>query len=80
MERDSKGRFSKKGDDRFKITFDVPSFKKIILWIFIAALLLPWLSLLAKFEVLKRLLNLFDELMNSSSIENGNSKKTGLFS
>ena len=80
MERDSKGRFSKKGDDGFKIAFDIPPIKRIILWIFIAAVLLPWLSLLAKFEVLKKFLNLFDELMNSSIIENGNTKKSGLFS
>lgn len=80
MERDSKGRFSKKGDDGCKITFDVPPFKRIILWMFIVAVLLPWLSLIAKLEVLKKLLNLFDELMNPPIIENGNTKKTGLFS
>ena len=75
MERDSKGRFSKKGDDGFKIAFNIPSIKRIILWLFIVAVLLPWLSILAKFEVLNKILNLFDELMNSSIIENGNTKK-----
>ena len=80
MERDSKGRFSKKGDDEFKIAFNIPPIKRIILCLFIVAVLLPWLSILAKFEVLNKILNLFDELMNSSIIENGNTKKSGLFS
>ena len=80
MERDSKGRFSKKGDDGFKIAFNIPPTKRIILWLFIVAILLPWLSILAKFEVLNKILNLFDELMNSSIIENGNTTKSGLFS
>ena len=80
MERDSKGRFFKKGDDGFKIAFNIPPIKRIILWLFIVAVLLPWLSILAKFEVLNKILNLFDELMNSSIIENGNTKKSGLFS
>ena len=61
MERDSKGRFSKKGDDGFKIAFNIPPIKRIILWLFIVAILLPWLSILAKFEVLNKILNLFDE-------------------
>ena len=80
MERDSKGRFSKKGDDGFKIAFNIPPIKRIILWLFIVAVLLPWLSILAKSEFLNKILNLFDELMNSSMVENGNTKKSGLFS
>lgn len=56
MEPDSKGRFYKKGDDEFKIAFSIPPIKRMILWIFIVAVLLPWLSLLAKFEVLKKIL------------------------
>ena len=47
---------------------------------FIVAVLLPWLSLIAKLEVLKKLLNLFDELMNPPIIEKRKKKKTGLFS
>ena len=77
MELDSKGRFSKKGDDGFKIAFNIPPIKRIILWLFIIAVLLPWLSILAKFEDLNKILNLFDELMNSSIIENGNTKRSG---
>ena len=75
MERDSKRRFSKKGDDGFKIAFNIPPIKRIIVWLFIVAILLPCLSIIAKFKVLNKILNLFDELMNSSIIENGNTKK-----
>ena len=79
MVRD-KGRFSNKGEDGLKITFDVPSIRRIIFWIIISAALLPWISIISKFEVLKKILDLFDELMNPSINENGNSKKSGLFS
>ena len=80
MERDSKGRFSKKGEDGLKLLFDVPPIRRIIFWIFISTVLLPWISIICKFEVLKKILDLFDELMNPSINENGNSKKSGLFS
>ena len=80
MEWDSKGRFSKKGEDGLKITFDVPPIRRIIFWIIISTVLLPWISIICKFEVLKKILDLFDELMNPSINENGNSKKSGLFS
>lgn len=80
MERDSKGRFSKKGEDGLKIIFDVPPIRRIIFWIFIFAVLLPWISIIARFELLRKILDIFDELMNPSINENGNTKKGGLFS
>ena len=84
MDRDSKGRFSKKTEEGFKIIFDVPPIKRILIWAVLFGILLPWISVISKFEILNKLLSLFDELMNrtinENGNENGNSKKGGLFS
>ena len=79
MERDFKGRFSKKAEEGFKIIFDIPSFKRILIWVVLFGILLPWRAIIAKFEILNKLLSLFDELMDGKINENGNSKKRGLF-
>ena len=64
MERDSRGRFSKKTEEGFKIIFDIPPIKRIIIWALLFGILLPWISIIAKFAILNKLLSLFDELMN----------------
>ena len=80
MDRDSKGRFSKKAEEGFRIIFDIPSIKRILIWVISFGILLPWISIIAKFEILNKLLSLFDELMDGKINENDNSKKSGLFS
>ena len=39
-----------------------------------------WISIIAKFEILNKLLSLFDELMSGKTTEDGYSKKNCLFS
>ena len=78
--RDAKGRFSKKAEEGFKIIFDIPSIKRILIWLALFGILLPCISIIAKFEIINKLLSLFDELMDGKINENGNSKKSGLFS
>ena len=80
MDRDYKGRFSKKTEEGFKIIFDIPSIKRILIWLLLFGILLPWILIISKFEILNKLFSLFDELMNRTINENGNSKKGGLFS
>ena len=63
MDRDSKGRFSKKAEEGFRIIFDIPSIKRILIWVISFGILLSWISIIAKFEILNKLLSLFDELM-----------------
>ena len=79
MERDKNGRFSKKTDEGIKLIFDIPPIKKILIWLIIFGILLPWMSILSKFDVPTKILKLFDELMNPISNENGNTKKGSLF-
>ena len=69
MDRDSKGRFSKKAEEGFKIIFDIPSIKRILIWVVLFGILLPWISIIAKFEILNKLLSLFDELMEEKSMK-----------
>ena len=80
MDRDHKGRFSKKTEEGFKIIFDVPPIKRILIWVVLFGILLPWISIIAKFEIINKLLSLFDELMDGKINENVNSKKSSLFS
>ncbi len=79
MERDKNGRFSKKAEEGTKLIFDIPPIKKILIWLIIFGVLLPWMSILSKFDVLTKILNLFDDLMNPTANENGNAKKGSLF-
>ena len=69
MDRDSKGRFFKKTEEGFKIIFDIPSIKRILIWVISFGILLPWISIIAKFEILNKLLSLFDELMEEKSMK-----------
>ena len=83
MERDTKGRFSKKSDEEFKIILGFPSFKKIIVWTLIIIILMPWMSFLWKFSIIKKIMDLFDEIISltPNNPDNGTdgSKKSGLF-
>ena len=63
MERDTKGRFTKKSDEEFKIILGFPSFKKIIVWILIIKILMLWMSFLWKFSIIKKIMDLFDEII-----------------
>ena len=73
MERDTKGRFSKKSDEEFKIILGFPSFKKIIVWTLIIII----------FIIIKKIMDLFDEIISltPNNPDNGTdgSKKSGLF-
>ena len=57
MERDKNGRFSKKAEEGNKLIFDIPPIKKILIWLIIFGVLLPWMSILSKFDVLTKILN-----------------------
>ena len=83
MERDTKGRFSKKCEEDFKIVLGFPSFKKVIVWALIIIILMPWMSFLWKFSLIKKIMDLFDEIIsltpNTPNSESDGAKKSGLF-
>ena len=79
--RDTKGRFKKQADEGFEIIFTIPPFKKIIYIFIIFTVLLPWMVIGSRFNILKRILNFIETIMTkpteSDSVETP--KKNGLF-
>ena len=64
MKRDTKGRFTKKCEEGVKIILGIPSIKKIVIWILLIAILMCWISIIAKYN--KKKLNLFDKLIRTT--------------
>ena len=52
----------KKNDEGHKIELNIPSVKKIIFWIVLLWVLMPWISIMAKFQILNKLFNIFQDL------------------
>ena len=48
MKRDEKGRFAKKDEEGLEIMIDLPPLKRILTWIFIIGILMPWISIIRK--------------------------------
>lgn len=79
MKRDEKGRFIKT-DDSNKIILHFPSIKRILIWIVIIWVFMPWITIISKFDVLKKILDLFECLFTKSNDENDETtKKNGIF-
>lgn len=77
--RDGKGRFIK--EEGFRITFYIPTFSKMVYWLLLMVLLLPWISIICRLDILKKILSLFDDLMNIAKEEQKETtKKNGIFS
>ena len=80
MKRDTKGRFTKKCEEGVKIILGIPSIKKIVIWILLIAILMRWISIIAKYNIFKKILNLFDKLIRTINEDAASPKKNGLFS
>ena len=79
--RDNKGRFTKSSEGGMKITMNVPTLGKIIYWFLLLIIFMPWISIVCRLEILKKILNIFDDLlMKSKEEEKDMPKKNGLFS
>ena len=79
MKRDEKGRFIKT-DDSNKIILHFTSIKRILIWIVIIWVFMPWITIISKFDVLKKILDLFECLFTKSNDENDETtKKNGIF-
>ena len=79
--RDNKGRFTKSCESGMKITMNVPTLTKINYWLLLLIIFMPWISIVCRLEILKKILNIFDDLlMKSKDEEKEMPKKNGLFS
>ena len=69
MKRDGKGRFISKTDDSNKIILHFQSIKRILIWIFLIWVFMPWIAInpKSKFNILKKIMDLFDCLFAKSN-------------
>lgn len=75
--RDKRGRFAK-NEELFTLTF--PSFKNLIYWISILLIFLPWLIILSKFNLIGKVMDIFDSIFNEKSeTAQETGKKNGIF-
>ena len=65
--RDKKGRFSREDEEGFSITLKLPSLKELFYWSFIIFILVPWIIIGSKFNVLERITGIFEKLMKSNN-------------
>ena len=81
--RDNKGRYVKQSEEGLKITFIIPTIKRIILWILTIILLMPWLLIIIRMDLPNLALSKFEEILlpRNEEIEKngGGDKKSGLF-
>ena len=80
MKRDEKGRFIKKDDEGLEIMIGLPPLKKMLIWIFIIGVLMPWISILRKNNVFQKVMDALDGFFEKTIEETATQKKNGLFS
>ena len=59
---------------------EISEIKRILILAILFGILLLWISIIPKFGILNKILDLLDELMNRANNENGNAMKDELFS
>ena len=77
--RDSNGRFIKNDGEGFKIVFTLPKFSYILFWGLLLIVLSPWILIIAKLEIWKKIVSSLEGLFLIKEENNGPNKKNGLF-
>ena len=77
--RGENDRFIKADGEGLKISFTLPTFSRIILWGLFLIILLPWIFIIIRFEIWKKIISKFETLLIIKEEGNGATKKTGLF-
>ena len=75
MKRDEKGRFIKKDDEGLEIMIGLPPFKKMLTWIIIIGVLMPWISILRKNNVFQKVMDALDGFFEKTIEETATQKK-----
>ena len=76
--RDAKGRFSK--GEGFRITLFIPTLTTLFYWMILLIILMPWISIISRLEILQKVLSIFEDLISKTkSEEKETPKKNGLF-
>ena len=61
------------------ITFYIPSMKNLIYWAFIIIILLPWMVIGARFNILQKIFEFFEDILLKNDENGETTKKSGLF-
>ena len=80
MKRDEKGRFAKKEEEGFEIMIVLPPLKRMLTWIFIIGIMMPWISIIRKNNLFQKLMDILDGFFEKAIEEAATQKKNGLFS
>ena len=67
MKRDTKGRYTKNYEEGVKIILCIPPIKKIVICILLIAIIKRWISIITKYNIFKKILNLFDKLITTTN-------------
>ena len=76
--RDNRGRFLKQ-DKNTTINFTIPTLKDIIFWLIVCFILFPWIAIRARFHVLRKIIEFFENCMFIEKEVEDSPKKNGLF-
>ena len=75
MKRDEKGRFAKKEEEGLEIMIGLPPLKRILTWIFIIGILMPWISIIRKNNVFQKVMDALDGFFEKTIEETATQKK-----
>ena len=76
--RNKSGKYIKK-ENNTTIHFTIPTLKDIFFWIIICFILFPWLAIGARFHVLRKVIEFFENCMFIEKEAEDSPKKNGLF-
>ena len=78
--RDKNGRFLKNENDGILIDLRFITIQRIIKWTIIIGILLPWITIISKFNPIEKILKLIEYLMQGTKKEDlEQGKKNGIF-
>ena len=79
MKRDFKGRFVAKEEEANKIVLYIPSLRRIIVWLAILWVILPWITIISKYNIINNIFDIFDRLVSKTNGETDDAtKKNGI--
>ena len=67
-------------EEGLEIMIGLPPLKRILTWIFIIGVLMPWISIIRKNNVFQKIMDVMDGFFQKTIEEAVSQKKNGLFS
>ena len=70
----------KKDEGGLEIMIGLPPLKRMLTWIFIIGVMMPWISIIRKNNLFQKLMDILDNFFEKTIEEAAPQKKNGLFS